>query len=588
MRAEPATLGALLDHAARHPEVAIAVTDAREDDHERSWAEVRDQARRACAGLQALGVTPGDRVALVHPTGFDFLAAFFGVVLAGGVPVPLYPPVRLGRLDEYLQRTAAMLSAAGASCLLVEGRVARLIGPSALSSRPRLGVHTLDQLPPGSATVVDPDPESLALVQFSSGTTVEPKPVALSHRAVVGQARLLNAFWPDSDELRHRGVSWLPLYHDMGLIGCILPALERPGPLTLIPPELFVARPAIWLRAISRCRATLSPAPNFAFGLALRKISDDELEGVDLSSWRVALCGAEPVAAEILRGFQQRFARWGLRTEALTPVYGLSEAALAVTFSDLTRPFTSVRLDRDALSAHGEARPDGGGREVVSLGRPLPGFAVRIADEGGRELRERRVGRVLVSGPTLMSGYLGRPELTAAALRGRWLDTGDLGFLDRGELYLTGRRKDILILNGRNYAPDEAERAAASVPGARPGCAVAASWQPENAETERLLVLVEAGTQTPSGEWKAVAERVSHAVARTAGLVADEVVVVAPGTLPRTSSGKLRRGEALRRWLAGELAPPREFGPLRLAGAVLRSRRAMSRLRRGATTEDEP
>jgi len=588
LRAEPGTLVALLDHAARHPDVAIAVTDARENDHERSWAEVREQACRACAGLQALGVAPGDRVALIHPTGFDFLAAFFGVVLAGGVPVPLYPPVRLGRLDEYLRRTAAMLSAAGVSCLLVDGRVARLIGPSALSARPRLGVHTLDHLPPGSATVVEPDPESLALVQFSSGTTVDPKPVALSHRAVVGQARLLNAFWPDSDELCHSGVSWLPLYHDMGLIGCILPALERPGPLTLIPPELFVARPAIWLRTISRRRATLSPAPNFAFGLALRKISDDQLEGVDLSSWRVALCGAEPVAAEILRGFQQRFARWGLRSEALTPVYGLSEAALAVTFSDLTRPFTSVRWDRDALAARGEARPDAGGREVVSLGRPLPGFAVRIADEGGRELRERRVGRVLVSGPTLMSGYLGRPELTAAALRGRWLDTGDLGFLDRGELYLTGRRKDILILNGRNYAPDEAERAAASVPGARPGCAVAASWQPENAETERLLVLVEAGAQTPPIEWNAVAERVSHAVARTAGLVADEVAVVAPGTLPRTSSGKLRRGEALRRWLAGELAPPREFGPLRLAGAVLRSRRAMSRLRRGATTEDEP
>ncbi len=574
------TLAGLLEHAARHPEVPLAVTDRRERDIELSWTAIRQDALAACAGLQTIGVEPGDRVGLVYPTGFDFLTAFFSVVLAGAVPVPLYPPVRLGRLEEYLERTAAMLKAVGTAVVLADSRVARLIGPAALGARPRLGVRSLHDLPQGSATPVDRGPDDLALVQFSSGTTVEPKPVALTHRAVVGQSRLLNGLWPDTDELHHSGVSWLPLYHDMGLIGCILPALERPGPLTLIPPEHFVTRPAIWLRAISRRRATISPAPNFAFGLAFDKIRDEELDGVDLSSWRVALCGAEPIAPEVLRSFQRRFARWGLRPEALTPVYGLSEAALAVTFSDPYRPFTSLRLDRTALAERGEARLDPAGREIVSVGRPLPGFALRIVDEDGGDLPEGRVGRVLVSGPTLMSGYLNRPDLTAATLDDGWLDTGDLGILDHRELFLTGRKKDVLILNGRNHGPDEAERAAASVEGARPGCAVAASWQREGAATERLLLLVEARATTPVAHWDLVRTRASQAVVRETGLVADDTVVVAPGSLPRTSSGKLRRQEALHRWLAGRLGPPAEVGPVRLAGAMVRSRRALAQLDR--------
>ncbi len=578
MQAE--TLTGLLEHAARYPEVHLAVTDRRERDLERSWAAILEDALTGCAGLQTIGVEPGDRIGLIYPTGFDFLAAFFGVALAGAIPVPLYPPVRLGRLDEYQGRTGAMLTAAGAVAVLVDSRVGRLIGPAVLAARPRLGVRCLDDLPQGSATPVERGPDELALVQFSSGTTVEPKPVALSHRAVVGQSRLLNLLWPDTDELRQSGVSWLPLYHDMGLIGCILPALERPGPLTLIPPELFVSRPAVWLRAISRRQATISPAPNFAFGLAVDKIRDEELDGVDLSSWRVALCGAEPVDPEILRSFQRRFARWGFRPEALTPVYGLSEAALAVTFSDPHRLFTSLQLDRIALSERGEALLDPDGREIVSVGRPLPGFAVRIVGDDGDDLSDGLVGRVLVSGPTLMSGYLDRPDLTAAALCNGWLDTGDLGFLAHQELYLTGRKKDVLILNGRNHAPDEAERAAASVEGARPGCAVAASWQAEGAATERLLILVEARATTPIEHWDLLRTLAAQAVARATGLFADDTVVVAPGTLPRTSSGKLRRHDALRRWLDGELSPPTSVGPVRLAGAMVRSRRALAQLDR--------
>ena len=263
-----------------------------------------------------------------------------------------------------------MLRAVDARLVLADHRVRRLLGEAVAAAAPALGCSDLRSIPEGDARRVEVLEGDLALVQFSSGTTVDPKPVALSHRAVVAQTVRLNAFWPDEDGRVHSGASWLPLYHDMGLIGCVFPALERPAVLTLIPPELFVARPAVWLRAISKYRATVSPAPNFAYGLCVEKIRDEEMEGVDLSSWWVALNGAEPVAPEVLRRFQDRFSRWGLHPNALTPVYGLSEASLAVTFSDTERPFSSRCFDRDALADGQRAVETPAGREMVSLVAP--------------------------------------------------------------------------------------------------------------------------------------------------------------------------------------------------------------------------
>lgn len=574
------TLNGLLELAAASAEGGLRILDRRERSQWLPWSEIHERARSVAGRLCEIGILPGQRVALIYPTSVGFFDAFFGVLLAGGVPVPLYPPVRLGRLDEYHQRTAAMLRAVDARLVLADKRVRRLLGPAVEAAHPALGCRTIEDLPPAASSSTVVGEGDLALVQFSSGTTVDPKPVALSHRAVVAQTVRLNGFWPDANGVVHSGASWLPLYHDMGLIGCVFPALERGAALTLIPPELFVARPAVWLRTISRYRATVSPAPNFAFGLCADRIRDEELEGVDLSSWRVALNGAEPVAAEVLRRFQRRFAGWGFRSEALTPVYGLSEASLAVTFSALDRPFTSRRFDREALAGRFEAIDDPTGVEIVSVGRPLPDFEVQIVNRGRRELPERRVGRVMVRGPSLMEGYLGLERATARVMSSGWLDTGDLGFFADGDLYLAGRAKDVLILRGRNHSPVEVEHAVDTVAGVRTGCAAAASFMAEGADRELLIVMVETGKGVSASEFPRIAEEVSRAVLAATGLDPDRVEVLDPGALPRTSSGKIRRREALERWRAGALTAPAAVTPIRLVGAALRSSLAMARAER--------
>lgn len=568
-----------LEEAGRHPQGGLRLLDRAERETWFGWGEVRERAQTVAGALAAVGIRPGDRVALVFPTGIEFFESLFGAILAGAVPVPLYPPVRLGRMGEYLERTTRMLERSGARLVLADARVRRILGQAVAAAKPDLGCLTVGDLPRSAIEPVRVAPSDLALIQFSSGTTVDPKPVALSHRAVAAQVKILNGFWRDTEELRHSCVSWLPLYHDMGLIGCVFPAIARDATLTLIGPELFVARPGLWLRALSKYRATISPAPNFAYSLCVTRVSDAEMEGMDLSNWRTALNGAESVAPSVLRAFCDRFARWGFRREALTPVYGLSEAALAVTFSDLDQPFRTGRFDREGLSRESLAREDEEGREIASVGCPVPGFRLRIVGKLGNDLPEGHVGRVWIQGPSLMDGYLGDPEATARALKDGWLDTGDLGFLQGGELFLTGRAKDVVILRGRNYAPDEIERAVDGLPGVRDGCVVAASWLPEDAPGETLAVFVEISRTATPPQIAALPEASREAVLGAMGLAVDEVVLLKPGTLPRTSSGKLRRAETLRLHLAGELAPPEPVTPLRIAGAMARSSLAYAGLR---------
>ncbi len=589
------TLQGLLQRASDFPRAGLRLVDRAERETFLPWATIAERSAYVAGGLAELGVRPGERVALVYPTSAEFFHGFFGVLLAGAVPVPLYPPVRLGRLAEYHARTAAMLRAAGARLLLADRRVHALLGETLAEARLPLGGLTLDDLPHDAQLMSDGAPGDLALVQFSSGTTVEPKPVALSQRAVLAQVRALNALWPgqaantgtrpgvedsESGDDPVTGVSWLPLYHDMGLIGCVFPALERPSVLTLVPPEAFVARPALWLRALGRHRGTISPAPNFAYALATERIRDEEMAGIDLSHWRFALCGAETVVPEVLRAFAARFAPWGFRPEALTPVYGLSEAALAVTFADLERPFVSARFDRVALAERGEAvlapsppsppsptqgataaPPGDTALEIVSVGRPLAGFRLELRGDEGARLGEDRVGRLFVAGPSLMRDYLDQPAATAAALRDGWLDTGDLGFVHEGELFLTGRAKEILLVRGRNYSPADLELAVADLPDVRHGCVAAASHLPAGRETEAVVLFVEHRKGVPAARLEPLRARAREAVLARVGLAVDRVVLLSPGTLPRTSSGKIRRGEAMKRYLAGTLTPPAPVGP---------------------------
>lgn len=554
-----ATLGAALASAARS-DTGLTFWDAAERETVMPWRDVAARARRVAGALGRLGIRRGDRVALVLPTSPDFVDAFFGTLLAGAVPVPLYPPVRLGRLAEYQARTARLLGACGARLLLTDRRVRRLLGEAIAHARPALGCRAVEDLDArGEELAVTVRSDELALIQFSSGTTLDPKPVALSHANVIANAEAIDTYLPEGNGVRQSGVCWLPLYHDMGLIGCLVLAMLHPGPLTLIPPEIFLARPAIWLRAIAKKRATVSPAPNFAYGLCLRRVRDEDLAGLDLSSWRLALNGAEPISASLARRFAERFAPFGFDPNAMRPVYGLSEASLAVTFS---RPGAAL-----STRFHG-------GREVVSVGTPVPGAAVEIRTEEGRVCGLGEVGRIHVRGPSVMQGYFGRRLATSHVLKGGWLDTGDLGFVEDGELFVSGRAKDVIVLRGANHAPQAFEEALDGVEGVRPGCAVAVGIVPAGADGEELAILAET-----NGFTEGLADRIRAAVLQATGIRPYRVTLLEPGTLPRTSSGKLRRGEARRQWMADELAPPAQVTKLGIAGAVVRSQLAFVRTR---------
>jgi acyl-CoA synthetase (AMP-forming)/AMP-acid ligase II len=576
------TLIGLLEGAARSDR-GVTFVDAAERERGLPWAQVLASAREVAGGLQWMGIRPGDRVAIVHPTEPEFFDAFFGCLIAGAVPVPLYPPVRLGRLAEYHERTARMLLACRAQLVLCDARTRRVLGETIGRALPPKGCALTAAIPRRDPAAAAVDPDAVAFIQFSSGTTGEPRPVLLTHRAVCANVRAILgailAAHPETPGRPHVCVSWLPLYHDMGLVGAVLSALAHPGSLVLIPPELFLARPALWLRAISRHRGTISPAPNFAYALCAERVPEAELDGLDLGSWCVAMNGAEPVTPSSLDAFLKRFARCGLRAEVLAPVYGLAEATLAVTFSELGRPFERERFDRDALYRDGRARVAVDGHELVGVGRPLPGFAVRIASESGASLPDGRVGEVQVSGPSLMRGYDGLPEATAAAIRDGWLATGDLGFLHAGSLYLCARAKDVIVLRGRNHPPHDVEQAASEVAGVRTGCVVAVGLAPDGGQGEELFVFAERARGDRSLDLE---ERVRSRVISRTGLVPAAVRVLPAGALPRTSSGKLRRAETRRLHQLGELRGPGRADLPRLTLAMLRSALGFARARQRA------
>jgi 1-acyl-sn-glycerol-3-phosphate acyltransferase len=548
---EARTLVEVLDwHAAHHPDrLHLTVLD---DDAMTaaimSYRELAEAARETAQGLIERDITPGDRVALMLPTGRDFFVAFFAVLYAGGVPVPIYPPARLSLLEEHLRRQAGILSNAGARVLITvpEGRrVAALLRTQVESLRAIETVSGLSPrdtargpLPPTHAT-------STALIQYTSGSTGDPKGVVLSHANLLANIRALGQVMgaTSADVL----VSWLPLYHDMGLIAAWLGCLYFAAPFYVMSPLSFLVRPESWLWAIHRFRATLSAAPNFAFEYCLSKIEDSSLQGLDLSSLRLIANGAEPVGVPTLRRFIERFGRYGFRPGAMAPVYGLAENSVALSFPPLGRPPMIDRVDRESLTTRGIAAPAGADDphplEIASCGSPLPGHEIRIADELGIELGDRREGRLEFRGPSATSGYFRNEAKTRELLRGDWLDSGDRAYTANGEVYLTGRIKDIIIRAGRHIYPQEIEEAVAEIPGIRKGGIAAFGATDPGSGTERVVVLAETAETDPAAR-AALQTRTQQVANDIAGIPPDEVVLVPPQTVPKTSSGKIRRSAA--------------------------------------------
>ncbi len=570
------TLHEMLDAAAQSGE-SLFFVGRDERDRRVPMDDIRRHAHSLAAGLRGAGVATGDRVALVLPTGPEFVACLFGVVGAGAIPVPLYPPVRLGKLDEYHRRTTAMLRAVQAALVVADDRIRPLLGIAVADAAPRLGCITASALNGAGEPEINPRTniaaDDVALIQFSSGATHDPKPVALTHKNLLYNLAAIADYFAGEGTPDPVGVTWLPLYHDMGLIGNLLTAFYLPRPLVLLPPELFLAVPAAWLRAISRHRGTVTAAPNFAFGLCLKRIRDDELDGVDLSSWSLCLNGAEMVSAEVQRRFSERFGHWGFDASAFTPGYGLAEASLAVTFKPANSTFKIVGARADNLASAGVVEP--GDKELVSTGLPLAGVEVEIRGDDSRPVPEDRVGRIFVRGPSVMAGYFGRPGHTEQVLRDGWLDCGDLGFIYDGELFVCGRSKETVVIRGANHAPQDFEAALDGLPGVRTGCAVAVGYIPLDAGDEALAMLVETIPGAPPG----LASDVAARVLEHTGIAVAHVELLAPGTLPRTSSGKLRRLEARAQWLAGTLLPPQQVSALRLLLTATRGRIAHARAR---------
>jgi 1-acyl-sn-glycerol-3-phosphate acyltransferase len=547
----------------------------REDDgSERTilYGGLAADARAVAGGLRERRVRRGDTVALMLPTGYDFLAAFQGILLAEAVPVPIYPPLRLDRLEEYAQRQAAILADAGVGLLLTVPRampIAELLQRSVPSLREVTTVPELLALGAGWPAPGGADSD-LAFLQYTSGSTGAPKGVMLSHANLMANIQAIGAGL--GVRPTDVGVSWLPLYHDMGLIGSWLFCLVNGLPFDLQSPLSFLSRPERWLWAVHRRRGTLSAAPNFAYELCVRRIPEAALEGLDLSSWRCALNGAEPVNPATLERFSQRFAPYGFRKEALLPVYGLAENAVALAFPPIDRGPLVDSVSRSAFETERRAAPaprgDPQALHFVSVGQALPEHEVRIVDDAGHDAAERGVGRLLFRGPSMTAGYFGKPEASAAILQpGGWLDSGDLAYRAAGELYVTGRVKDLIIKAGRNLVPQEIEEIAAGVEGVRRGCVVAVGAPNPATATENLVIVAETRATEPA-QRDHIVSAVTQRVADAIGVPPDAVVLVAPGAVPKTSSGKIRRAATRELYLSGKLG--RSAGtPLLRRAAVL-------------------
>ena len=508
-----------------------------------SFGDLVAGAEIVAGGLRERDVEPGQCVAIMLPTSRDFFAAYYGILFAGAVPVPIYPPTSRAGLADHLKRQAGILNNALAPILIstVDAkpvtRVLQALCPSlrSISTVAELGAA-------GSRACLLGRPDDLALIQYTSGSTGQPKGVMLSNANLLANVAALGQVTRVSND--DRFVSWLPLYHDMGLIGACFGTLCHGVPLALMSPLAFITRPRRWLHAIHKHRGTLSAAPNFAYQLCASRLTDADLEDLDLSCWRLALNGAEPVHAVTLESFIERLAPYGFAREAMTPVYGLAENSVGLAFPPLGRGPRVERIDRERFAAQGRAQPAGvdeaNALYFVSGGLPLPGHEIRIVDAYGHELPERQQGLLQFRGPSATSGYLRNPQASAELFDADWLNAGDYAYLADGEVFITGRAKDVIIRAGRNIYPYELEQAVGELPGIRQGAVAVFATTDPAATRERLIVLAETRFRDEN-KLAALKGVIGGLATELTGSEPDDIVLAPPRSVLKTSSGKIRR-----------------------------------------------
>ena len=548
------TIGEWIDASLPASNQVLRLLDGHGAPSERPWPAVhRSSLCRAKVLRHRLGVQPGDRVALLGPTTVPLVETLLATWLAGATAVVLPLPLRFSGHGSFVASTRARILEAGARVVFVDP--AHAAAPMADAFPQSVRTELLAE-EPATGRPADPvpiDPGATAILQFTSGSTGGPKAVRLSHRAVTANIRAMReaaAFSPAD-----RFISWLPLYHDMGLIGTLLcPTMVGAG-LTLLPTGTFMAAPHTWMRAVDRYRGTITAGPNFAFALAARLLARSGT--LDLSSLRAAFCGAEPIDPSTLAAVLATGRRHGLREDVVVPCYGMAETTLAISFAPLGRPVRVDVVDRAALQERRSARPvcSGGSGEAgattaafVALGPPLPGTAVRVVGTGGRELGEREVGELHVASSSLMDGYLNHPDAPTTAAG--WLPTGDLGYLADGEVHVCGRTKDLIIVNGHNIHPHEVEAAAETVPGVRTGGTVAFAVEGTSG-TEAVVVLCESAAAAEAHQ--AIATEVRRRVGEAVGVHPRDVRIIRPKQVPKTTSGKRQRQRARELFRSGRL-----------------------------------
>lgn len=516
-----------------------------------TYGEAWVYINRWAAMLADAGVGPGKGVVMPLPNIVDFVGAYYGTLLLGGLPAPSAPIRKLADNDPYLETIADRALFLDTDIIVVPADQASLATTAPIDAY-GLRVVTAADLPDTPPRMLDPvgGRSDTGLIQFTSGTSGTPKAVVLSNGALLGQAHAISDVLQLIDIETEAACTWLPLFHDMGLIGYMLTPTLHAGPVNMMQTEDFVMRPGLWIKTMSETRATISGGPPSALSLVARRMKPSEVEKYDLSNVRVMLVGAEQVTPEPLEQFMKVFGPRGFRETSLMPTYGMAENGLAVTMPRLFSLPHFDRVDPIALAV-GRAEPVAeGGRAVAALGPPCLDMTVVIRDDDGQPLPDRRVGHITVDSPTLMDGYLHNPQRTAEALRDGWLWTGDAGYMVDGQLYMTGRLKEVLIVGGRNYYPDDIEAVAADVQGVRMGRVVAVSFFDEDRATEAIAVLAETGLSDDDARADLVL-RLRRTVVN-AGYPISQVRLLPPKAIQATLNGKLKRMDARDRFLAGE------------------------------------